>query len=272
MRAGRRFRRAVVALSTMLFFCPVILRTGGSPASKLPRYTYTGVSTLIDDGDGNWRIKFLSSGTLCFNRAGTLDVFLVGGGAGGGYGGGNRRYGGGGGFAGTYRSIGMLADVNYAVVVGAGGASSANGGSSSAFGLAVSGGYGDGTANNGGGSGGGAGSAWSAYAAGAGGSNGAYGGSCYINAGGTGQGSTTREFGSASGTLYSGGGGGGAYDATGIAGAGGAGGGGNGANPGGTPAAGATNTGGGGGGSYISGSGAGGGSGIVVIRNHRTDA
>ena len=56
--------------------------------SLKPSYTYTGESQLIDDGDGNWRIKFITSGTLTFNDLGNgssgVDIFLVGGGGGGG--------------------------------------------------------------------------------------------------------------------------------------------------------------------------------------------
>ena len=57
--------------------------------STRPQYTYTGSSTFIDDGNGNWRIKFLTSGTLTFTNLGTgvngIDVFLVGGGGSGYY-------------------------------------------------------------------------------------------------------------------------------------------------------------------------------------------
>lgn len=54
------------------------LATGG-----LPEYTYTGAHQLIDDGGGNWRIKFLSSGTLTLGNKTKVDAFLVGGGGGG---------------------------------------------------------------------------------------------------------------------------------------------------------------------------------------------
>ena len=84
-----------------------------------------------------------------------------------------------------------------------------------------------------------------------------------LNAGGTGQGSTTREFGEATGDLYSGGGGGGSNSKRPSAGgAGGEGGGGKGgydlstAN---APTAGAPNSGGGGGGNNYDGNGGGGG-------------
>ena len=53
-------------------------------AKWVPLYTYTGTSILIDDGNGNWRIKFLTSGTLRFAKnPGQLDVFCVGGGGAG---------------------------------------------------------------------------------------------------------------------------------------------------------------------------------------------
>ena len=75
----------------MLFMCPGIMRLGGEGSSNLPRFTYTGTYSLIDDENRNWRIRFLTSGTLQFRSAMTMDVFLVGGGAGGG----NGRMGGG---------------------------------------------------------------------------------------------------------------------------------------------------------------------------------
>ena len=54
-------------------------------------YTYSGSHEKIDDGSGNWRIKFKSSGTLKFTNLGKwdgkLDVFCVGGGCAGGSGG-----------------------------------------------------------------------------------------------------------------------------------------------------------------------------------------
>ena len=54
--------------------------------TRIPKFTYTGNYQFIDDGSGNWRIKFLSSGTLTFTSLGNarkgIDVFLVGGGAG----------------------------------------------------------------------------------------------------------------------------------------------------------------------------------------------
>lgn len=247
-------------------------------ASAKPTYTYTGSSTLIDDGSGNWRIKFLTSGTLTFTNLGTassgIDVFLVGGGGGAGPHGG----GGGGGYTATYKSITVATSQSYAIVVGTGGVGvkgdnvPGDGGTSSAFSKSAAGGKAGGrlvsSAYGGaGGSGGGASCAKLGLADTSGvvgGSNGSDGGSTSHWSGGKGQGTTTREFGESSGTLYSGGGGG-------YCGTGGSGGGGSAATVMNTNGvSGTTNTGGGGGagkGSNISGGS--GGSGIVVIRNHR---
>ena len=46
-------------------------------------FTYTGEYLLIDDNDGNWRLKFLTSGTFIPLTDIMIDVFLVGGGGGG---------------------------------------------------------------------------------------------------------------------------------------------------------------------------------------------
>ena len=73
---------------------------GGGGGGGVPQYEYTGQSTFIDDGSGNWRLKFLTSGTLTLKNKITVDVFLVGGGGAGGYGAfdfGNPPGGGGGG-------------------------------------------------------------------------------------------------------------------------------------------------------------------------------
>lgn len=234
-----------------------------------PVYTYTGTSSLIDDGSYHWRIKFLSSGTLTFTSLGntsSIDVFCVGGGA-GAMARNNANYcgGGGGGYTTTGKSIVVSTGTSYAITVGAGGApysSSARGGTSSAFNISAQGGYsftGGGYINGGNGGSGGGGGGWGSWVdSGAGGSDGSDGGNGRGGDGGgyggTGQGSTTREFGESTGTLYAGGGGG---SGTGSGGGGGAGGG------GGYGAAGTTNTGGGASGNYY------GGSGIVVIRNHR---
>lgn len=240
-------------------------------------YTYSGSHEKIDDGSGNWRIKFKSSGTLKFTNLGKwdgkLDVFCVGGGCAGGSGNWdvNNGYGkaGSGGYTKTQKSIQVTANTAYSIVIGAGGQSAfAPGGSTSALGVTANGGT-----KLGGGSGGGA------YGNGAvnnGGSDGGNGdpqnaaniGIDNWGSPGKGQGTTTREFGESTGTLYAGGGGAGGNGSAQAH--GGNGGGGNGAWNGHQPTSGAANTGGGGGGMYYNLTNVGnGGSGIVVIRNHR---
>lgn len=238
----------------------------------LPTFAYTGSYTTADDGNNNWRIKFLTSGTLTFSKlqgAGSgIDIFCVGGGGGGG------ASGGCGGRTTTVRAVTVTAGTSYQVIVGAGGAEGAPGGNSS-FGSLASAAGGGGPEGVGGSGGGGSGLYFSSSNkanGGNGGSDGSNGVNGYGTNGfrnGTGQGTTTREFGESYGTLYAGGGGGaGDYDcALGSGGAGGGGAGGSlwdkGPKAGG---AGATNFGGGGGGGSPGGAG---GSGIVIIRNKR---
>ena len=229
---------------------------GVGVSGGLPEFTYTGTYQFIDDGDKNWRIKFLTSGTLNFSRLGNaadgIDVFCVGAG-----GGGNTIdifvYSGGGG--GGYTLTGYhqpSKSTNYAIVIGAGGSTTKQGGSSSAFGLSAAGGYGATEPSNAAvysGKGGSGGAGGSANAGNDGGNGGNYSGAGGTNYGGSGQGTTTREFGETTGQVYAGGG---AYN--GSAGTGG----------GKNNVAGTANTGGGGGRNKS------GGSGIVIIRNHRS--
>lgn len=245
----------------------VVTNKAGSVTSRVatltvkdwkPAYTYTGSATLVDDGNYRWRIKFLTSGTLTFSSLGNssgIDVFLVGGG-GGTYEKGSSAAsgGGGGGYTKTDTNVAISTGTTYTITVGAGGTSGADGGTTSAFGLSVSGGKGV----SGSTSGGNGGSGGAAYYAASGGSNGGNGGNGGNGEGkgGTGQGTTTREFGETSGTLYAGGG----ACAVGT-GSGGSGGGGS------SQASASANTGGGAGGSNENAHS--GGSGIVVIRNHQ---
>lgn len=235
--------------------------------SKLPKFTYTGTSELIDDGGKNWRIKFLTSGVLTLFKKLIVDVFLVGGG-----GAATGASGAGGGYTKTVQSV-ELEPGSYEIVVGAGGVS-ADGGTTTAFGISAKGGKkGDGYTPGDGASGGGSyitSESAPFYPAGTGGSDGSNGGGAPKHPGGTGQGTTTREFGESDGELYSGGGGGSYPSGSGIGASGGAGGGGNGRNNG-TPATdGAANSGGGGGGgSNVAATGGNGGSGIAIMRNHR---
>lgn len=265
---------------THTVYC-VVSNSAGSATSRIatltcskskPTYTYTGSHTLIDDGDGNWRIKFLSSGTLNVSDVGatdSIDVFLVGGGGGGAGFYDNGYWGGGGGGYTSTSTTQISVGLDYPIVIGAGGTAGnwtlidvTDGGTTSAFGFSVAGGSKgrNGSAyKNGRGGGGGSGGGGSGANGGTNGGDGGYG----VASGGTGQGTTTREFGEESGTLYAGGGAGGDNGTTRT---GGAGGGGNSGYPG------ETNTGGGGGGGdYDHGQkqNGQGGSGIVVIRNHR---
>lgn len=245
-------------------------------------YTYSGTHSFIDDGDGNFRIRFLTSGIFTPKKKIVVDIFVVGGGGGGNVlSGSYSRPGGGGGYTGTWTNITLDAGIGYPVAVGAGGAANVNGGTTSFNSTYSKNGGIAGYTENGGGiggngsSGGGTGTTSNLVAGGVGGSNGGNGG---LATGGTsvgvGQGTTTREFGEAGATLYAGGGSGGAKgDTMTWNNDGGAGGGGKGGY-GSTPATnGATNYGGGGGGAANSLDGSkpagSGGSGIAIIRNHR---
>lgn len=242
-----------------------------------PDFTYTGDYQLVDDANnviststGNWKIRFLTSGTLKFTdlkgAASGIDVFCVGGGSGGSAG------GGGGGYTTTKKNVAVQANTNYTITIGAGGAQSTsgnpyNGNTTSGFGVSAAGGSMDGTGGVKGGNGGSGGGGYTAGNGGSNGGNGASGG----YAGGSGQGSTTREFGESGATLYAGGGGAGHGKGGSSVGTGGAGGGGNGVKGDNRGYAGTANTGGGGGGGIYGDNGCGGagGSGIVVIRNKR---
>ena len=77
-----------------VFYGRALTAWGGGDAK--PKFTYTGTHEYIDDGGGNWRIKFLTSGTLTLKNKITVDVFLVGGGGAGGSGNGYMAGGAGG--------------------------------------------------------------------------------------------------------------------------------------------------------------------------------
>ena len=177
-------------------------------------YTFTNLegkdvketsTILIEEGD-TWKLKILESGYLTFDGIFSLaDVFIVGGG-----GGGNSNSGGGGGYTKTETNVAIYPYTTYPITVGLGGAIGKNGGTTIAFGNMTRGGTAGGSVNGGsGGSGGGAGGN-NTYAGGKNGANGANGNywsaewqqtlKCY---GGKGQGTTTKEFGEETGTLYS---------------------------------------------------------------------
>lgn len=226
----------------------LIVRRGGSGGGGLPAFSYTGSYQLLDDGNKNWRIKFLTSGTLTVSKlANSIDLFLVGGG------GGAANGGGGGGYTATIRGLVVNTGTSYSIVVGAGGTAgtvrtnAGTGGTSSAFTQSIGGGLGGCGWDNEWGVGGAGGSGGGGYGGqadpGIGGTDGSD-GTKGVSDGGTGQGTTTREFGESNGTLYASGGNGGNIHID--------------------PVAGAVNTGDGGSGNFIAG-----GSGIVVIRNKR---
>ena len=223
--------------------------------NQIPVFTYTGSYQIVDDGDnvisstlGNWKVRFLTSGTLTFTNlrsAGNgIDVFMVGG---GGHGVNNPEAfagsGGGGGYTRTVRNVTLSTSATYSIVIGG------SGGNSSAFGYAVGAGRsGDWWRGGNGGSGG---AIFNKSPGSDGGNGGVYSSSDNWRggygqksvAGPNGETGTTREFGESGKRLYSTGG----YGQS--------------------TASGAANTGNGGGG-HKSGSGSGG-SGIVIIRNKR---
>lgn len=194
-----------------------------SATRNTPEFTYTGDYAIVDDSDkaisdfatwtGNWKIRFLTSGTLTFtnlNGAGNgIDVFLVGGGGGsGGIIGWYPQGGGGSGYTKTVKNITLAPNTAYAVAVGAGGKAGSTGGASK-FGSVATANGGSGTSNTNGGNGGSGGVAGGANGGTAPGIDGSDGKSGANGTGGKGQGTTTREFGETSGTLYAGGGNGG---------------------------------------------------------------
>ena len=155
----------------------------------------------------NWKIRFVTSGTLTFTELNSaidgIDVFLVGGGGSGGArvsSSSDFGCGGGSGYTNTLRNISVIQGQSYEIVVGAGGESVSGNGlngrdgeDTSAFGTIAKGGKG-GNASKVGGNGG----------SGGGGANG-NGGFNGSSASGAGQGKTTREFEDANGELYAGG-------------------------------------------------------------------
>lgn len=188
----------------------MILRRGGGSPNRLPAFTYSaGPSAyqLLDDEHGNWRIKFLESGTFTSAKNIVIDVCAVGGGGGGSRNPDAPSRGGCGGFTQNQMSIILLADEPYPIVVGAGGIGNTStgggvggdGGESSAFGVEAYGGDG--------------GLRYSPWYGGSGGaSNNGSPGVDGANGTGTapngiGQGTTTREFGEPTGFRYSDGGG-----------------------------------------------------------------
>ena len=249
-----------------------------SSGSVIPEFTYTGDYEIVNDADetitvspDNWKIRFLTSGTLTFTKLNVeengIDVFCVGGG------GASRWGGGGGGYTTTQKRIPVSIGTPYDIVIGAGGGSEgANGGETSAFGVSAKGGYGGKTSGSegDGGDGGCGGGGWGQPNGGSGGTDGSDGvlvSGTTMRSEGKGQGTTTREFGELNAKTYAGGGSGG-YDDRVSSGVGGSYVGGSGKGDS-SSKNGQTNTGGGGGGRSGNTTFGCGGSGIVVIRNAR---
>lgn len=231
----------------------------GKVAGTAPKFTYTGQYNERDDGV----VELLTSGTLVFLNPAVIDVFLVGGGGGGQPGFTDQSGGGGGGGGYTLTNKKVSVNGSYNIIVGAGGEPSHDGNSTSFGNMTVAGGKAPTNShprtggNGGSGGGGGRDRNSTGGTGGSDGANGTDGGTGFsTNPGGTGQNSTTREFGEVDGKLYSGGGGGGTFISavTPVVTAGGSGGGGAGAWQGTTvtsfqaAGAGGANTGGGGGG------------------------
>lgn len=118
-----------------------------------PNFTYTGEYEFVNENSSDWKVRFLTSGTLTFvDDVMPIDVFLVGGGAGGGgpYVGdeGKSTAGGAGGpgYNNTVKNVSVTAGTEYNIVIGAGGTAGAyskagtDGGVTSAFGESVNGG------------------------------------------------------------------------------------------------------------------------------------
>lgn len=199
--------------------------------NTIPEFTYTGDYEIVNDSDepitvsqGNWKIRFLTSGTLTFTNLngaeGGIDVFLVGGGGGSWYGtwggGSNPNFvpsaAAGGGYTTTKKNISVTVGTQYAISIGAGGLggtgdsneSGKNGGNTTAFGATANGGK-TGTTKAKGGDGGSGGAGYGGSSGGIDGADGS-GGQYDEWAGGKGQGTTTREFAESAGKLYSTGG------------------------------------------------------------------
>lgn len=111
---------------------------GGGSRRGMPEFTYTGTYNAIEEGNGNWNIRFLTSGTLSFKKlkgaAKGIEIFAVGGGAAGRatYTSGSNQFGGWGGAGGktacskTNNPEGIFPteNVDYSITIGSGGANS----------------------------------------------------------------------------------------------------------------------------------------------------
>ena len=103
-----------------------------------------GTYQVLDDGGGNWRIKFLSSGTFTPLKDMVIDAFLLGAGGGSGS---DYCGAGGAGYTTTVRSVVLAANTAYPLVIGAAGTNgnysgtaATKGGTTSAFAAVANGG------------------------------------------------------------------------------------------------------------------------------------
>lgn len=184
--------------------------------NTIPEFTYTGDYQIVNDSDtpittsqGDWKIRFLTSGTLTFtNLNGAqngIDVFLVGGGESGGNGGSIWGGGGGSGRTNTVKKVSVNTGTAYIVEIGAGGTARGSAGGTTKFGeYSAAGGGIEEEKNTGGpgGSGGRGGGGTSIPTSNNAAQDGANGDSGKSYNGGEGQGTTTREFGESTGKLY----------------------------------------------------------------------
>lgn len=266
-------------------------------------YYYSIFSYITINGTDYWATAYRSTSGKAINYVGTVvtitstrtwavptgwrtaKVFVVGGGGGGAIGSGG---GGAGGKTATSGNFNVTPGGTYVATIGGGGSANGGSGGTTSFGSVVSaagGAGGNGLHGGSGGSGGGASGIYKGNSYDCDGSAGASdggnassngyvsGNSWHYYNGGTGQGTTTKAWGSSSGTLYSGGGGGGSRNRNYNGGSGGSGGGGAGSSS--YTVAGTNGTantgGGGGGGAYDSSSeaksnGGSGGSGIILVQ------
>ncbi len=87
-------------------------------------FTYAGTYQVIDDDNGDYRVKFLSSANLNWLTEEIVDLFLVGGGGGGAS---SNGAGGGGGYTTTSTYNTLTANTTYALNIGNGGTTASHG-------------------------------------------------------------------------------------------------------------------------------------------------
>ena len=121
---------------------------------QIPDFTYTGDYEIVNDNDtpitstlGDWKIRFLTSGTLTFTdlngAENGIDVFLVGGGGGAFFPDSGWQPGAAGGYTTVQESVMLEKNLSYQVSIGAGGtagtSSAKAGGKTTAFGFTANG-------------------------------------------------------------------------------------------------------------------------------------